>query len=304
MTQKRLRHPVLTGLPPFDAVTAGLQPGEVWMHAGLVGHVKSTWALNWALNALLAGVNVAFASFEKPSADVERALIGLYKCLDRHSVRRREMDQTEISMLRDGEMTLRHKGLPGRFEAVASWGPVRMRDLARAEFPVDLLIVDGSQLVTTGRETKTEAARLREVYVEAKRLALGLDGERPIGVVMIQQLSRTGVSDVGEIYESAFDEKILESVDVVTTSWQDVALAHYGRALFSMVKNRDGRLAEPFLVGVDPKTRRMAWEDPDEAIKSTVGLNERGEASVYDNSDPEMPAALDRLIQSCDSEPV
>lgn len=208
-------------------------------------------------------------------------------------------------------MTLKHEGLPGRFEAIRTSGPVYMPDLGRAAFPIDLLIVDAPHFVTTRREMKTERARLREIYVEAKRLALGIDGERPIGVVLTHQLSRTGVSAAGEIYESALDEKILKTVDVVTTCWHDAALAHYDRALFSMVKNRDGRLAEPFGVSIDPKTRRMSWVDLDAeeretaaASGTTVGLNEKGEVSVYDEGSPETAEALERLCASFGSKAV
>jgi hypothetical protein len=261
---------VLTGLRPLDRVTGGLRPGQVWLHAAGVGHLKTTWAMNWAVNAVTRperAVNVLFASIDKSSEQIDGEFIAMHKRISFAKMRRRELDATEVSILRGAEIELRERGIPGRFESKNAWAT--MSDLASGDFPLDMLIVDDANLVRPERRTTeppgSPAAwthpweRLREVYQDAKKLALGQGPCKPIAILMLHQLNRTAISNRGEVLPGAIDPDILEGVDVVTTSWQDPMLTRHALVMFQMLKNRNGSLAPPFPVDIDPETRRMTY---------------------------------------------
>jgi hypothetical protein len=59
------------------------------------------------------------------------------------------------------------------------------------------------------------------------------------------------------------------SSDVVTTSWQDDAPRNAGQARFQLLKNRGERLIEPFVVEVNPLSRRMFY-----ALRANEAANE------------------------------
>jgi hypothetical protein len=242
---------VPTGLAPFDAVTGGIRPGQVWMHGGCVGDLKSTWALNLALNATMAPVaaNVGLKSFERSSHDVTRDFIALRKRMNAGDVRRRMMNLTAIYMLKEGEAQMRKGELTaGRFEAVTLENP-SMRDLAR--YSVDMMIIDGVPM------TRHDPGKgLERVYREAKMLALGSFGGNPKGVVVIQQFNRDWASRFG--YREGSHMGGLAHVDVITTSHLDDGLRQEERALFRMLRNgENGACAEPFLATVDWETLRV-----------------------------------------------
>jgi hypothetical protein len=206
------------------------------MHAGQIGHSKTTFVLNWAVNAASTGVNAIYASFESPAETVQ-------KTIDR------------IRGVRDVEE------LPHLVVINPSARASRMRDfVVGAERPIDLLIVDSAHMVTPECDEPrgTAGQRLVEVYRDAKRLALGAHGGRPIGVVMVQQVGSGWVSRNGDSAHGDFDDAVLESVDVVTISRnRGASYGGYADVEVRMLKNRQGPLAEPFLVTHDCSTRWM-----------------------------------------------
>lgn len=249
---------VLTGLAPIDEVTGGMKPGDLWVHCGGVGQLKTTWALNWAAAAVrnCDRVNVKFAGFESSKDDLYVKFLALLAGVSISKVRQRELQENDVGKLAETEVALK-KGMPGRFDATSPVSIAKMWDFRGSGahgFLADMIIVDGAHMVTPERKTASWD-RLAEVYRDAKRLAIGADGETPVAVVLLQQTARTAIDG----RRGQIEESVLEPADVVTSTWQDESLARSSRVLFRMLKNRHGRVAEPFYASLDSETRRIAY---------------------------------------------
>jgi hypothetical protein len=127
-----------------------------------------------------------------------------------------------------------------------------------------MVVIDHSALLATDRREKDPIERYSGTFREAKRLSREAFGGKGVGVLMLHQINREGgkraaqggqfvLGDMGMTIESA------RSSDVVTTTWQDDALRNGGQARFQLLKNRGERLIGPFVVEVNPLSRRMSY---------------------------------------------
>jgi archaellum biogenesis ATPase FlaH len=73
---------ILSGLGPFDDVTRGIHPGEMFLFAGRPGTGKSIVLVNIAKNAFLNGKNVLLFSLEMPFGQYEDRFVSCYTKLN------------------------------------------------------------------------------------------------------------------------------------------------------------------------------------------------------------------------------
>ena len=78
----------------MDEAIGGARDGELWVHAAFAGHLKTTFALNWAYNqAIWFHDNVLYFSLEMPYHQVRRWLLAPHILFVHHNHRRRSHSQ-------------------------------------------------------------------------------------------------------------------------------------------------------------------------------------------------------------------
>lgn len=268
---------VLTGLPPLDAVTRGLRLKQLWTHAAYTGGLKSTWAINWAVRAVInpiRPVNVLFYSLEMSIEELRPAVFALYA-----GATGRDLSVTDICTGKLDEENEEYFRMSLRDLNAGEYGHILLRCPARdtsisdiaseirrlsGDYDIEMVVIDHSGLLATDRHEKDTVERYSSTFRDAKKLSREAYGGKGVGVLMLHQINREGgkraaqggqftLNDMGMTIESA------RSSDVVTTSWQDDELRNAGQARFQLLKNRGQRLIEPFVVEVNSLSRRISY---------------------------------------------
>lgn len=270
-----------TGLTPIDETTKGGQLGELWILGGFTSHGKSTWALSWARYlATEGGFNVLVFSLEMSKKQVWRILATGHSSHPKFN--RAPLDYEKIksgTLSKEDEQYYLHEVLPdlrseeyGRIEVETPVGYTTISEIrARAEAvnksnPLDMVLIDYVGLVGAekGRAKSDRRQIINENIVAAKQMALEFDHGTGILVVTPHQINRQGhkkAQENGGIYEveALSDANEAERTpDVVLTIYQDQPLRQKKEAVITMLKNRDGRIIEPFNVYLPPEHRFVA----------------------------------------------
>ena len=183
-----------TGFPSIDAITGGLFAGQLWQIAARSYMGKSTVALAFAYQQVVAGRGCYFASYEMTNDELmermlsDRTGIPLYK-FTKGGVETYELKRVDTAV---GEL----KGLPmfmdDRPPASVTQLKARVK-LARNSHPVSLVVVDHlglfphtdrrvpryQQLVELTRELKAMAKDLGLTVLLLNQLNADADGEKP-----------------------------------------------------------------------------------------------------------------------------
>jgi replicative DNA helicase len=98
----------LTGLNEIDVVNRGLRPGELWIHGGYPGELKTTFAENWAYNQVVHyKTSIVYWAFEQKYEQLRRHIYVIHSShprftamgfspLDDRKVRDGELDAKEV----------------------------------------------------------------------------------------------------------------------------------------------------------------------------------------------------------------
>jgi len=179
---------VPTGFKRLDALTAGLQPGDLVILAGRPSMGKTSLALNVAQHvALEAGGSVGVFSLEMSVQQVIRRLVTAVAQVDAHKLATGFLSSADKDHLLDGLHKLSETKI--FIDDSASLTALEMRAKARrlkAEHGLDLLIVDYLQLVRGSIRTDNRNLELGEISRSLKALAKELQ----VPVLALSQLSR------------------------------------------------------------------------------------------------------------------
>jgi replicative DNA helicase len=93
---------ILTGYGVIDSATAGIRKKQLYIIAGFGGHLKTTWALNHMLNAVVeGGWNEDFFSSEMPAEDLKMMMVAMHSAHPRfHGIGRPIPSFRYLSMTR------------------------------------------------------------------------------------------------------------------------------------------------------------------------------------------------------------
>ena len=175
---------VPTGFKRLDALTAGLQPGDLVIVAARPSMGKTALALNVAQHvALEAGGCVGVFSLEMSVQQVIRRLVTAVAQVDAHKLATGFLSSGDKDRLLDGLHKLSETKI--FIDDSASLTALEMRAKARrlkAEHGLDLLVVDYLQLVRTDNRN----LELGEISRSLKALAKELE----VPVMALSQLSR------------------------------------------------------------------------------------------------------------------
>jgi len=181
---------VPTGFIDIDAITSGLQPGDLIVVAGRPSMGRTAFALNIAENvAVDSGLPVGIFSMEMDGAQLTTRMLCSVGRLDSRSLRTGQMSDDDwfklsfaLGRLHEAPIHIGESGglTPAKLRA-------RARCLARQyDGKLGLLVIDYLQLMRANRRSESRAAEMTEIVRSIKSLAKELQ----VPIVALSQLSR------------------------------------------------------------------------------------------------------------------
>jgi replicative DNA helicase len=187
LQQKRLVHGVPTNFAKLDALTQGLQPGELVILAARPSVGKTSFALNIARNAaVLAGKPVVVFSLEMSKQALAQRLICAEAKVDNYLMRTGQLDSLayqHIAMALD-TLTQAELWIDDTPALAISTLRARARRM-KAQYGIELIVIDYLQLMHGGRQE----SRVQEVSDISSGLK-AIAKELQVSVLALSQLSR------------------------------------------------------------------------------------------------------------------
>lgn len=270
-----------TGLNEIDKVCHGAKPGELWVHAGFPGELKTGFACNWGYNLVTRyRSNVLYFSLEMPYEQLRRNIYVMHSAHAKWAAQgHRALDYRKV---RDGELTPAEEVFYKKvvedfstnpdyceFEIMSPDRDMTIKDIKleaemlHKQMEVGLIVIDHGQLVESGKKSKDYVVELNAIVREAKKLALHFNHGEKVPVLMLFQINRQGKEEAdkneGRYKASAiaYANEVEKSADIITTSYLNDDHRRNGTTLFCNLKNRDNPKFEPFTAKVDFEPRRI-----------------------------------------------
>jgi replicative DNA helicase len=181
----------ITGIPAgfkqFDAMTSGLQAGDLIILAARPSMGKTSFALNMCLNAALEGYSVAIFSLEMPAEQLILRILSTESGIPHQKIRNATISSEEWVELTN--VAARLAELKLFIDDSAGLSAMDVRTKARkikVEHNVDLIVIDYLQLL---HSTKRHENRHQEVS-EISRSLKALSKELSVPIIALSQLSR------------------------------------------------------------------------------------------------------------------
>lgn len=272
-----------TGLNEIDKICHGIKRGELWVHAGFPGELKTSFAINWAYNLVTRyRTNVVYWSMEMPYEQVRRNVIAVHSANAKWKVM--GYDPLDYRKIRDGELSADEEKFYQvlledwdnnkdycQFEILAPDHEVTIPDikleteLLHKRFEVGALFLDHGQEIEARKikRSKDYVTEINSVVRDAKRMALHFNHGEKVPVIMLFQINRQGKEEAskneGKYKMSAINyaNQVEKSSDVISTTYLDDTHRQQGTTMFCNLKNRDNPLFAPFLARVDFPARRI-----------------------------------------------
>ena len=179
---------VASGFGELDAITAGLQRGELITLAARTGVGKTSFVLNVARNAAVRRQHgVALFSLEMSRDTLVQRLLCSEAGVDSYRLRTGQLGNDAWPRIAEAMDTLSRA--PIFIDDSTGLSVMEMRAKARrlrASAPIDLFIVDYLQLMRSQRRSDSRAQEVSEISGGLKSLARELD----VPVIAISQLNR------------------------------------------------------------------------------------------------------------------
>ncbi|MDK2125615.1 replicative DNA helicase [Parachitinimonas caeni] len=180
-----------TGFTDLDAMTSGLQKGDLIIVAGRPSMGKTAFSINIAENiAVDSGLPVAIFSMEMGGAQLAMRMIGSIGRLDQHKIKTGRLEDDDwqkltyaVGKLSEAPMFIDETAALTALELRA-----RARRLAR-QFggQLGLIVIDYMQLMSGSGRDQNRATELGEISRSLK----GLAKELQVPVIALSQLSRS-----------------------------------------------------------------------------------------------------------------
>lgn len=240
----------LPGLPTpwagFDAITGGLQAGQLIVLAARPSMGKSAVAVNIALHALLHEKRVMFFNLEMSASAIYSRLLACHQSIGLGWFRAPKGDE-EWGRVSAGSRDLGRLPMVIDDTAGLTWPQIASR--AKREHiraPLDLVIVDHLHLIPLAGKTR-ETVEIGHITAGCKALAKSLG----CPVVLLSQLNRSLESrankrpTMADLRESG---NIEQDADLIVFLYRDDyyaaqesrASAHPGKVEINIAKQRDG----------------------------------------------------------------
>ena len=204
------------GWPSFDRVFGRLQPGELFVFAGIPGIGKTIWLGSVAMNNFLEGKNVVVITLETSS---KRLLQRYYQALfhkSKSQLFNTELNETTKAILPEkGEIIIKQFGAN---TASANDISAFINDLVTYKnFVPDLIIVDYI-LITKTNDTDISAENTYKYYKKVTEELRNLGVEWQVPVVTAAQVNREGQSENGGSKATITSKQGSESRGILDTA--------------------------------------------------------------------------------------
>ncbi|MFN3631097.1 MAG: replicative DNA helicase [Casimicrobiaceae bacterium] len=259
---------IATGYTKLDAMTAGLQRGDLIIIAGRPSMGKTAFALNIGEHvALRLKLPVAVFSMEMSALQLAMRLIGSVGRLDQHKLRTGRLSDGDWGKFTDALGQL--DASPMYIDEGAGLNPfelrARARRLARQVGGLGLIIVDYLQLMSAASLGENRATEISEISRSLKSLAKELN----VPVIALSQLNRSLEQRpnkrpvMSDLRESGAIE---QDADLILFIYRDEVYnqdsPHKGVAEIIIGKQRNGPIGTVNLTFLGEYTRFENYADP------------------------------------------
>lgn len=270
-----------SGLDPIDRVCRGIKPGEMWIHAGSVGEMKTSFAMNWAYKqAFIFGHNVFYYSLEMPYNQIRRMFAVMHSANPKFV--KQNYPMLSYGAIRDG---LNSDGTPLSAETIEyydfllkdidtnpDYGRLHIEvptervsihemkhkmEVYHQQTPINMVIIDHLLLVKPRKQTSNIYADLNTVMRDAKMLAMHFNGGERIPVLGLLQINRKGKEEAdkndGRYKTQALADanEAERSADVISYTYLNDSLRQANQVLIGCLKNRENPPFTLFTASVD-----------------------------------------------------
>lgn len=293
---------VSTGWKSIDhKLYGGLNRGEITIFAGGSGAGKSLFLQNFAVNWVLAGMNVVYLSLELSEQLISMRLDAMVSGYSTKDILRNVEDvHLRVKMKAKGAGRLRIKQMPNGVNANDIRVFLREYEIQCGE-KVDCLLVDYLDLMMP-ISSKVSASDLfiKDKYVseELRNLAV----ERQLLLVTASQLNRGAVEEI-EFDHSHIAGGIskIQTADNVVGIFTSNAMRERGRYQIQFMKTRSSAgVGTKVDLGFDPDTLRisdLAEGDTDALSASTIGLvDQLKRNSTIKSEEPENKNTINKAL--------
>lgn len=304
---------IVTGLDEIDQTCRGIKSGELWLHAGFTGHLKTSMALTWAYKAsVMMGYNVYYFSLEMPYEQIRRIIFSMHSQHPKFEERGfepmpynyvRDGIQRDDSLLTDRQKNFFREVIDDfRVNAGKKYGSLiverpdgkadlnyiaQRMEIAHQSQPVHLAFVDHFGLVDPTRSTGNYYTDLNAIIRNAKSLAMNFSGGDGVALVGLHQINREG-KDHADKNEGRYRLQALadsneaeRSSDVISYTYLNEEHRQNNEVLIGCLKNRDNDFFPHFTARVNFDNRYIYNMDAD--FKSTSAENGEEIASMLED---------------------
>ena len=296
-----------TGLNELDKVCHGHKRGELWVHAGYAGELKTSFALGWCYNLCTRyRRNVLYVSLEMPYRQLRRIVYTMHSANLKY--RARGTEPLDYRKVRDGELTAEQEEFYkeslgdfdknpdySRFEVLSpdrdmSVADVKMHaELMHKQMEVGLIVIDHGELIESMKKHSNYTIEKNAVIRDCKKLAMHFNHGEGVPVLLLYQINRDG-KDYADKNEGKYKMRALSyanecerSADVITTTYLNEEHRENGTTLVCNIKNRDNPIVASFLASVDFGCRRIQNFDSSVSSSSGMGVDEEDDLAQIAN---------------------
>jgi replicative DNA helicase len=293
-----------TGLNNIDKICHGLKKGEMHLHAGYAGELKTTFATNWCYNLVSRfRTNVFYASFEMKYEHIRRLIYVIHSANNRWPALGYPTP-LDYRKVRDGELSddeeiFYQKVIDDfcnnpEYCEFHLWSPDHDVSVEDAQLEVEMLhkqievgftVLDHGGLMEPRKKKRNKdyVIELNSIIRDSKKFALHFNHGEGMPTLLLFQINRQGKVEADKndgLYKMnalSYANEAEKSADVVTTSYLNESLRNECQTKLCNLKNRDNPLFEPFLARVNFATRRIKNLDMESG--PGMGVNGPGDAT-------------------------
>ncbi|QOY61504.1 replicative DNA helicase [Thermophilibacter immobilis] len=246
---------VLTGFPRIDECLLGLRPGQMVVIGARPGVGKTSFALNLATNAAVAGASVALFSLEMSKVEIAQRLLAAWSRVGLQEIRSARIRNEQWPQILEATNDLSQLDImiddtPG---TTVTEIRAKARRILRGK-ERGIVIVDYLQLISAPSGVRRADSRATEVSEMSRGIKI-MAKDLGVPVVALSQLNRTVENRTGkrpqlsDLRESGSIEQDADIVALLDRSMNEDEAAREDRpdmneTTFIIAKNRSGALAD------------------------------------------------------------
>lgn len=178
---------ITTGFKDLDKKLNGLHKSDLVIIAARPGMGKTSFALNIAQNAAMAGNSVMIFSMEMSATQLGQRMLSMSACVDMERLKTGNLTSEDWMALSDAQDSYENCTL--FIDDTSDLSVMEMKNKCRrlkAEKGLDLIVVDYLQLMNMGYKSDNLVAAIGQITRNLKVMAKELD----VAILLLSQLSR------------------------------------------------------------------------------------------------------------------